>query len=118
MHVMYRVLSLDPGAVLEHKATLDAAAEFASWMLWFFVADRTKLLPAGQKEYSRDVVLTIFASTIFIAFKCSWHQEERMLTLSRPQTEEWKGWMQVVCHVKLLPMQRQAVSTLIAAQEL
>lgn len=64
-------------------------------MIWFFVADRTLLLKAGVKSYSRDVFITAFAAIIAIAFGSSLKQEKRIMTLSRQQTEEWKGWMQV-----------------------
>lgn len=89
------VLSLDRAALSQHEDAITALAEFSAWMIWFFVSDRTRLLEAGVKSYSRDVFLTAFVAIIAIAFGSSLRQDKRMMTLSRQQTEEWKGWMQV-----------------------
>jgi 10 TM Acyl Transferase domain found in Cas1p len=93
-----RVLTLSPGAVAAHQGSIDAAAEFAAWMLWFFVADRTRLLPYGAKSYSRDIFLVCFAALVAVAFGTGVRKEQRTMSLSRQQTEEWKGWMQVRLH--------------------
>eukprot|EP00892_Ulva_mutabilis_P008402 jgi/Ulvmu1/5934/UM026_0056.1 len=93
---LFRVLSLNGTAVRYHHDTISALAEFSAWMIWFFLSDRTRLLEAGVKSYSRDVFLTAFATIIAIAFGSSVRPEKRMMILSRQQTEEWKGWMQVM----------------------
>lgn len=90
-----RVLTCDTEAVLANKEVLDAAAEFSAWMLWIFLADRTSVLGTGTKDYSRDLFLAVLATTILVAFGSGVRTEKRVMTLSRQQTEEWKGWMQV-----------------------
>ena len=53
---MCRVLSCDADAVLTHKDTLEAAAEFSAWMLWIFLADRTSVLGTGTKDYNLSLI--------------------------------------------------------------
>ena len=95
MHVPRRVVKLDEAALIQHSDTLDAAAEFCAWMLWYYISDRTTLLPYAAKSYSRDIVATVYAVMVLVAFAGSMRKEKRVMTLSRQQTEEWKGWMQV-----------------------
>lgn len=88
------VLSLNHAALVQHQGTVNAMAEFSTWMIWFYVSDRTRILPVEVKSYSRDVFLTVFAAVIAIGFG-SFRKDKRVVTLSRQQSEEWKGWMQV-----------------------
>ena len=92
---MCRVLRLEPGLLAEHHVTISAVAEFCAWMLWFYVCDRTSWLPFEAKSYSRDTVAAIFAALVIAAFAGSIKVDATSSPLSRHQTEEWKGWMQV-----------------------
>lgn len=65
-------------------------------MVWFFLCDRTDLLPASEKHYDRDLFLFIFLALTCVAFGASLQPVRTPLLLNRPQTEEWKGWMQVL----------------------
>ena len=65
-------------------------------MLWFYVADRTPALAAGPKEYIRDVFLFIFLVLTLVAGSYSMKQGRAPVLINRQQTEEWKGWMQVL----------------------
>lgn len=91
---MCSVLCLNHAALVQHKGTLNAMAEFSTWMIWFYVSDRTRFLPVEVKTYSRDVFLTVFAAVIAVGFG-SFRNDKRAMTLCRQQSEEWKGWMQV-----------------------
>ena len=64
-------------------------------MLWIFLADRTSVFGTGTKDYNRDLFLAVLATFILVAFGSGVRTEKRVMTLSRQQTEEWKGWMQV-----------------------
>jgi N-acetylneuraminate 9-O-acetyltransferase len=88
------VLRHEKAALLEHAGTIDAVAEFCAWMLWYYISDRTTLLPYAAKSYSRDIVATVYAVMVLTAFGASMRTEKRVMTLSQQQTEEWKGWMQ------------------------
>ena len=47
------------------------------------------------QAYSRDLLLFLFLILTIVAFATSMQPVKRELILNRPQTEEWKGWMQV-----------------------
>ena len=89
-------------------------------MLWFYVADRTTTFPQGVKvcfpaavrqskaaasralslrlcvqSYSRDLLAFLFCILTLVAWITSNKPGRGSLLLNRPQTEEWKGWMQV-----------------------
>lgn len=69
--------------------------EFGAIMLWYFVSDRTTILDAGEKTYSRDLFFFLFVILTCVAAGASLQTFKTPLLLNRPQTEEWKGWMQV-----------------------
>lgn len=75
--------------------------------MWFYVADRTSLLPYGAKSYSRDVLGFIFLALTLVAFFTSLKPCRVAVLLNRQQTEEWKGWMQVT-HPCLTPVLRKS----------
>lgn len=64
-------------------------------MAWYFLCDRTDVLAAGPKAYSRDLFIFLFVVLTSVAAGSSLQQVKQPLLLNRPQTEEWKGWMQV-----------------------
>jgi hypothetical protein len=53
------------------------------------------LPPPLLQEYSRDVFLFMFLVLLCVAAGSSLQHFKAPLLLNRPQTEEWKGWMQV-----------------------
>lgn len=71
------------------------SVEFGTIMLWFFVADRTRLLEPTGKEYVRDRFAFIFLTLLLVAGWSSTTKVKVPTLLNRQQTEEWKGWMQV-----------------------
>lgn len=80
---------------MQHRETLRAMAEFGLIMVWYFMADRTTLIPSGEKSYSRDIFIFLFAILTAVAVGTSIRAFKMPLLLNRLQTEEWKGWMQV-----------------------
>ena len=50
--------------------------------------------PPAQ-HYDRDQFLFVFLILTIVAFSTSLQPVRTPLLLNRPQTEEWKGWMQV-----------------------
>ncbi|KAK9809132.1 hypothetical protein WJX72_009885 [[Myrmecia] bisecta] len=91
-----RCLRLDPEALVSSRDGLRAAVEFGIIMLWYFLADRTKVFPETTKSYSRDVMAFIFLGLTIVAWMTSMRKGKAPVLLNRSQTEEWKGWMQVL----------------------
>ncbi|KAK3277158.1 hypothetical protein CYMTET_14815 [Cymbomonas tetramitiformis] len=89
-------LQFKHASVLEAKELLRDMLEFGLLLSWFFVADRTDFFKSGKKDYSRDFLLFFMAMlTLVFAWK-SWSVSKTKAPLHRDQTEEWKGWMQVL----------------------
>jgi hypothetical protein len=64
-------------------------------MLITYLCENFPLFPHGSKQYSRDlfffVCMTLLAVSIY-----SQKPTKDLTLLSRAQTEEWKGWMQII----------------------
>ncbi|EIE25840.1 O-acetyltransferase-related protein, partial [Coccomyxa subellipsoidea C-169] len=89
-------LMLKQKALLDSRLYLRAAVEFGSIMLWFYLVDRTTFFTYGTKSYSRDVLTFIFVTLTAVAAWKSMRKYKAPDMLNRWQTEEWKGWMQVL----------------------
>jgi len=86
-----------------HVPALRAAAEFVFIMGYIYVCDRTTLIAKGKKELSK----TGFWMTNALILLCgvaTFRQNHGMANqapaeakpMQRDQTEEWKGWMQIM----------------------
>uniref|UniRef100_R7W011 Cas1p 10 TM acyl transferase domain-containing protein n=1 Tax=Aegilops tauschii TaxID=37682 RepID=R7W011_AEGTA len=101
---LIRFITMDESFLLENRDVLRAMAECGIMLVYFYICDRTDIFPQSNKNYSRDLflflyILLIIASTLTSLKK---HQEVSSFTgkstlyLNRHQTEEWRGWMQVL----------------------
>ena len=74
---------------------LHSVAIFGSIMFFFYLCDDDHYFPAVERTYSRDLfwflVLLLFAVAAGLTKKKTADK-----ILNREQTEEWKGWMQVM----------------------
>ncbi|XP_023519762.1 protein REDUCED WALL ACETYLATION 3-like [Cucurbita pepo subsp. pepo] len=101
---LIRFFTLDDTFLLENRATLRAMSEFGVILLYFFVCDRTSILAESKKNYSRDLFLFLYILLIIVSATTSLKKHsdksafsgKSILYLNRHQTEEWKGWMQVL----------------------
>ncbi|KAK1557513.1 hypothetical protein Q3G72_026075 [Acer saccharum] len=101
---MIRFLTMDDSFLLENRGTLRAMAEFGLLMFYFYICDRTNILGDSTKDYNRDLFLFLFMLLIIVSAMTSLkkHSDKSVfsgkatLYLNRHQTEEWKGWMQVL----------------------
>ncbi|TVU06924.1 hypothetical protein EJB05_46960, partial [Eragrostis curvula] len=101
---LIRFIKLDTSFLLENHAVLRAMAEFGIILVYFYICDRTNIFPESKKSYSRDLflflyILVIIASTITSLKKHHGNSTlsgKPILYLNRHQTDEWRGWMQVL----------------------
>ncbi|GFO12587.1 cas1 domain-containing protein 1-like [Plakobranchus ocellatus] len=81
------------------RVTLDrfltSVVLFGAILFYFYMCDYLKIFPQGERTYSRDMFL--FLVFLFFLVACAYtvtQNEDKIL--NRDQTEEWKGWMQVM----------------------
>ncbi|XP_050232228.1 protein REDUCED WALL ACETYLATION 3-like [Mercurialis annua] len=101
---LIRFVTMDDAFLLEHRATLRAMSEFGAILFYFYICDRTNLLGDSTKNYNRDLFLFLYLLLIIVSAMTSLKKHndksafsgKSVLYLNRHQTEEWKGWMQVL----------------------
>ncbi|KAK9086246.1 hypothetical protein Syun_028640 [Stephania yunnanensis] len=101
---IFRFFLMDESFLLENRLTLRAISEFGLLLAYFYICDRTNLLGETKKSYNRDLFLFLYFLLIIVAAVISFkiHHDKSpfsgkpILYLNRHQTEEWKGWMQVL----------------------
>ncbi|XP_034697988.1 protein REDUCED WALL ACETYLATION 3-like [Vitis riparia] len=101
---LIRFLTMDDSFLLENRLTLRAMSEFGAILTYFYVCDRTELLGDSTKNYNRDLFIFLYLLLVIVCFMTSLKKHhdksafsgKALLYLNRHQTEEWKGWMQVL----------------------
>ncbi|XP_038706087.1 protein REDUCED WALL ACETYLATION 3-like isoform X1 [Tripterygium wilfordii] len=101
---LIRFLTMDDSFLLENRTTLRAMSEFGVILVYFFICDRTNILGDSTKIYNRDLFLFLYFLLIIVSAMTSLKRHgdkssfsgKSVLYLNRHQTEEWKGWMQVL----------------------
>mmetsp|Transcript_345 Transcript_345/g.993 ORF Transcript_345/g.993 Transcript_345/m.993 type:complete len:555 (+) Transcript_345:262-1926(+) len=93
---LVKCLQLDLETLAQNVDALKSIVEFGTILLWFYVADRSSLLFPVQKEYLRDRLAFVFLTLVVVAGWTSTNKCRVASLLNRQQTEEWKGWMQVL----------------------
>ncbi|KAK9153250.1 hypothetical protein Sjap_000730 [Stephania japonica] len=101
---LMRFVMLDDSFLHENRATLRAMSEFGAFLVYFFICDRTDIFSESAKKYNRDLFLFLYFLLIIVSSMTSLkkHNDKSafsgkpILYLNRHQTEEWKGWMQVL----------------------
>ena len=74
---------------------LSSVAVFGSIMFFYFLCDDAHYFPASERTYSRD--LFFFLTLLLFGVAAGFTRKETAdKILNREQTEEWKGWMQVM----------------------
>lgn len=74
---------------------LSSVAVFGSIMFFYFLCDDAHYFPASERTYSRD--LFFFLTLVLFGVAAGFTRKETAdKILNREQTEEWKGWMQVM----------------------
>ncbi|KAJ9153218.1 hypothetical protein P3X46_026682 [Hevea brasiliensis] len=101
---LIRFMTMDDSFLLENRATLRTISEFGMILIYFYICDRTNLLGDSTKKYDRDLFLFLYALLVMVSGMTSLKKHndksafsgKSILYLNRHQTEEWKGWMQVL----------------------
>ncbi|XP_047311136.1 protein REDUCED WALL ACETYLATION 1-like [Impatiens glandulifera] len=101
---LFRFLTMEDSFLLENRATLRAMSEFTAILVYFYICDRTDYVPQSTKNYNRDLFLFLYLLLIIVSAMTSLKKHhdkspfsgKALLYLNRHQTEEWKGWMQVL----------------------
>ncbi|CAH2054798.1 unnamed protein product [Thlaspi arvense] len=101
---LIRFALLDESFLVENRLTLRAIIEFALLMGYFYICDRTDVFNSSKKSYNRDLFLFLYFLLIIVSAITSFtiHNDKSafngksIMYLNRHQTEEWKGWMQVL----------------------
>ncbi|KAL5996525.1 Protein REDUCED WALL ACETYLATION 2 [Asimina triloba] len=101
---LFRFLLMDDSFLLENRLILRAICEFGVILAYFYVCDRTDFFGESTKSYNRDLFLFLYFLLIIVSAITSFkiHHDKSpfsgksILYLNRHQTEEWKGWMQVL----------------------
>ncbi|XP_074319980.1 protein REDUCED WALL ACETYLATION 2 [Silene latifolia] len=99
-----RFILMDETFLLDNRLTLRAMSEFGLLLAYFYLCDRTNFFGGSKKSYDRDLFLFLYFLLIIVSAVTSFtiHQDKSPLSgrsilyLNRHQTEEWKGWMQVL----------------------
>lgn len=101
---LIRFLTMDESFLLENRASLRTMSEVGALLVYFYICDRTNLFPDSKKNYSRDLFLFLYILLVIVSAMTSLKKHhdksafsgKSLLYLNRHQTEEWKGWMQVL----------------------
>ena len=91
-----RIALGDKSALLASRTLLRAWAEFGMILAIFYFADRTGAIPDSEKRYDRDLFLALFLALGGYGWWTTLSKSKTHAPLNREQTEEWKGWMQVL----------------------
>ncbi|XP_047947786.1 protein REDUCED WALL ACETYLATION 3-like [Salvia hispanica] len=99
-----RFLTMDDAFLLENRLLLRAMAEFGGILFYFYICDRTDIFSDSTKNYNRDLFIFLYILLIITSAMTSLKKHhdksafsgKAILYLNRHQTEEWKGWMQVL----------------------
>ncbi|XP_022930546.1 protein REDUCED WALL ACETYLATION 2-like isoform X1 [Cucurbita moschata] len=101
---LLRFIMLEESFLIENRMLLRAACEFGFLLAYFYICDRTDIFESSKKSYNRDLFFFLLFLLIMVSAITSFkiHLDKSpfsvkpLLFLNRHQTEEWKGWMQVI----------------------
>lgn len=74
---------------------LQSVAIFGAIMFFYYLCDDSHHFPATERTYSRDLFWFLVLLLVAVAAGLT-RKETADKILNREQTEEWKGWMQVM----------------------
>ncbi|XP_021686763.2 protein REDUCED WALL ACETYLATION 2 isoform X1 [Hevea brasiliensis] len=101
---IFRFLLMDEQFLIDNRLTLRAISEFGALLGYFYLCDRTDFFNSSKKSFNRDLFWFLYSLLIIVSAITSFkiHHDKSpfsgkpILYLNRHQTEEWRGWMQVL----------------------
>ncbi|KAL9407596.1 hypothetical protein AB3S75_046187 [Citrus x aurantiifolia] len=101
---IFRFLTMDESFLIDNRLTLRAISEFGVLLAYFYICDRTDVFGSSTKSFNRDLFWFLYLLLIIVSAITSFkiHHDKSpfsgksILYLNRHQTEEWRGWMQVL----------------------
>ncbi|KAH9766273.1 protein REDUCED WALL ACETYLATION 2 [Citrus sinensis] len=101
---IFRFLMMDESFLIDNRLTLRAISEFGVLLAYFYICDRTDVFGSSTKSFNRDLFWFLYLLLIIVSAITSFkiHHDKSpfsgksILYLNRHQTEEWRGWMQVL----------------------
>ena len=102
----------DRQALLGSRITLRSWTELGLILSIFFLADRSGLVPDADKNYDRNFFVGCCLLILAYGLCTSLARVTMPTVLNREQTEEWKGWMQIL----FLQMSKRASRSSLHAQ--
>lgn len=101
---LYRFLTFNGAFLIENRLALRSMAELGGLLFYYFICDRTNLVGESTKSYNRDLFIFMY---LVLCITAAWTSSKKHSSpsvssgkainyLNRHQTEEWKGWMQVL----------------------
>jgi hypothetical protein len=95
---------MDEAFLIDNRLTLKAMSEFGVLLTYYYLCDRTDIFASSTKSYNQDLFWFLYALLIIVcgvtSFKIHTDRSpfsgKSIMYLNRHQTEEWKGWMQVL----------------------
>uniref|UniRef100_A0A8C7MUZ9 CAS1 domain containing 1 n=1 Tax=Oncorhynchus kisutch TaxID=8019 RepID=A0A8C7MUZ9_ONCKI len=82
-------------SLLNHKAPFQALCKMGLIMVYFYLCDRADVFMKEQKFYTHSTFFIPLVYMFVLGIFYSENSKETKL-LNREQTDEWKGWMQLV----------------------
>ncbi|OEL29641.1 Protein REDUCED WALL ACETYLATION 3 [Dichanthelium oligosanthes] len=77
---LIRFVTLNESFLLENRGVLRAMSEFGIILVYFYICDRTNIFAESNKKHHEQSAIS----------------GKSILYLNRHQTDEWRGWMQVL----------------------
>eukprot|EP00439_Symbiodinium_sp_Y106_P061597 s887_g9.t1 len=78
-----------------HQSVLRAGAEMSVILALLYLCDRTEVLPEAEKVRDPGQFWAVWAAIVVASF-FTVRKGKDSAPLSREQTDEWKGWMQIM----------------------
>ncbi|KAI7756904.1 hypothetical protein M8C21_024708, partial [Ambrosia artemisiifolia] len=112
---LIRFVTMEESFLIENRATLRAMSEFGGILFYFYICDRTSIIPESTKNYNRDLFMFLYALLIIVSAMTSLkkHSDKEIHTL--PQSTSNRGVLFLMYHYFAATEIYNAIRVFIAA---